>query len=167
MNKNYLFLICNGLLVFLAKTSGSDVGSLPDFGLDDMSQKSSGDGSQMASDSEATVLETDMAADETKESEQYEEENDEAGDQSAYCSAAAEVSVLVTDDSEQDEQIDGSEATDCGLLHSDKDLYDNDHEEEIEKLSMEELNQKFEDFIRKMKEEMRITEARQQLVLVN
>ncbi|KAK4420837.1 hypothetical protein Salat_2034200 [Sesamum alatum] len=166
LNKNYLFLICNGLLVFLAKTSGSDVRSVPDFGPDDVSQKSIRDGPQMGleTDSEATVLETDMAAEESGESEHHEEENDEAGDQSAYCSVA-EVSVLTTEDGEEVEENDGHEATDCGLFQDDDD--DEEEEEEIEKLSMEELNQKFEDFIRKMKEEIRIGEARQQLVLVN
>lgn len=79
-----------------------------------------------------------------------------------------EEDYVVEDESEDPEKYSIIEDED----YDEKQLYEEEDEEEeegyssMDKLSTEELNKKFEDFIRKMKEELRIEAKQQQLVLV-
>ncbi|KAL2924002.1 Cell division protein ZipA [Bienertia sinuspersici] len=112
-DKKYIFLLCNGILVFIAKNSGDTRPPRGSIQTDFMSVE------------KADLVED---IDEVMEEEGHdvEDEEDEIQDQQEQEAVAAAA---------------------------------------IAKLSTEELNRKFEDFIRKMKEDLRF-EARQQLIVV-
>ncbi|KAI3466428.1 hypothetical protein Pfo_023091 [Paulownia fortunei] len=180
-NKNCIFLICNGLLFFLAKTSGF-ASSPSGFDLNDMLQKRIGDGLQTAQEIESeTLLEKDVILEESDYLSTEEEENEEEmkgsnEEAELECSSerTKEVSIFIAESDEEEVENDESESKNCWLFYDDEEeeRYGGEEEEEeedddeTEMLSKEELNQKFEDFIRRMKEEFRINEARQQLVMV-
>lgn len=168
LDKNCLFLICNGLLVFLSKTSGFI--RPPD--LDDALHKRIGDSLQTAL--QKYVLE-EVAVHEKEDDEDEKTEN-------STESTAEEVSIFVAESEEESGEG-------CDLEENDTDQLDfnrfwlldeedddqqqvyGDHEneeEEEEEMSTEELNRKIEDFIRRMKEEIIVNEAtHKEMVIVN
>lgn len=169
LDKNCLFLICNGLLVFLAKTSGFiRPPSGPD--QDDVVRTRISDTLQSALEKyvleEVAVLHAP-----TKE------EKDETAPESD-SSSGEEVSIFIAESSE--EELGG----DCGLEDREEEeeknenseaesnrfwLFDEDEEEDEEdeeEMSTEELNRKVEDFIRRMKEEIIVSEAAEKKMLV-
>ncbi|XWS27737.1 hypothetical protein CRYUN_Cryun25bG0006300 [Craigia yunnanensis] len=195
IDKNCIFLLFNGLLVFLAKYSGL-ISSSSKYNLsDDQPFKSYENVPQAESivlEPKAPLLEKEVAleADEAvKNSIVMEGRQEEEA-------AAAEIETenFTMEEEEEDgekwglmtsgeeEENDAFVGEDEGELKgSDDDFFvqdfgesenfDREQEEEIELvegnrvLSTEELNKRFDEFIRKMKEELRI-EARQQLVMV-
>lgn len=194
LNKNCLFLICNGLLVLLAKTSGFNIDYHAGFDLDDMLQKKiCGDVSMEqlmseARDYEKTLVDHKYAAmdEEHEEPEQEQEEdfkekiitehdqwsNDDGGE------GPKEVSIFITDDAEKDHNTEENDQrrSSLWLFDGDEDelLYEeeavdrgDEQREDKRELSTEELNQKFEEFIRKMKEEIIVSEAQQSNNIVN
>ncbi|KAG6405263.1 hypothetical protein SASPL_132850 [Salvia splendens] len=154
LSKNCLFLVCNGLLVFLAKTSGlirPPADALIQTALDRFQLEETAD------------------ADRNRDC-----ARDDEGDQ-----IGKEVSIFIAESEEERGEDERESSTDgnrpdsasCWLFQDDvEELYGLDTEEgeddddEVEKkeeiMSTEELNRKFEDFIRKMKEEIIISEAR-------
>ncbi|XP_057811314.1 uncharacterized protein LOC131025539 [Salvia miltiorrhiza] len=159
LSKNCLFLICNGLLVFLAKTSGF----IQPPAARDLNDKRIAD----------ALLQTALDRFQL-------EEHADAGEKSSK-----EVSIFIAEERGEDRRDsadvdkDGNSASYCWLFHDDvEELYEQDNEEEgeddndeqVEKkedmMSTEELNQKFEDFIRKMKEEIIINEARHKVLML-
>ncbi|KAL4279076.1 hypothetical protein GQ457_03G023080 [Hibiscus cannabinus] len=155
IDKNFIFLVCNGLLVFLAKYSGL-ITSLSNHNHSDVHQsfKSYEYVPQTEStrlDPETPLLDKEVAWETIGE--------------------ALENSSVVEE--EEEENTGFVEEDEDGLKGSIDDPFVEDIEEEEEEggiieenqvLSNEELNKKFDEFIRKMKEELRI-EARQQLVM--
>ncbi|KAL1563002.1 hypothetical protein AAHA92_05514 [Salvia divinorum] len=139
MNKNFIFLICNGILVFLAKTSAFVRPPSPSDLDHALHKRSIGTEAEALSDKHI-----DLGDEETIDP--YE------GGEQVDIGELDEVEVL----------------RDCCLFEDVEDRNGGDEVDEIEKLSDDELNQKFEDFIRRMKEEFKINDyQRKQLVLVN
>ncbi|KAF5949570.1 hypothetical protein HYC85_011563 [Camellia sinensis] len=156
MDKNCIFLICNGILVFLAKTSGfirfSPTSNDPNGHLSKKIGNGHGYGFQSAPEFRQSLLEKEVSLGTTGlplenvvvvEEEEYsmEEEKDEENDEKEMDT----IDFLINKEDE-DEDADG------------------DGDEEEHGLSIEELNKKFDEFIRRRKEEMRI--GAQQLVMV-
>ncbi|KAH6795814.1 hypothetical protein C2S51_036800 [Perilla frutescens var. frutescens] len=180
MNKNSIFLICNGILVFLAKTS--DFVRPPSVSdLDEMLQKRIGDGLQVEREAEALSDKHIIVLDKSGLS----TDNDDEDDQETKAHEAEEINEAIgVEEMEVDQELEHSnERGDEVSISAENEpqkwrLFDDQDQEElcggeevdeIEKLSTEELNKKFEDFIRKMKEEFRVNEyqyQQQQLVAV-
>ncbi|XWS51753.1 hypothetical protein CRYUN_Cryun11dG0010300 [Craigia yunnanensis] len=198
IDKNCIFLLCNVLLVFLAKYSGL-ISSSSKYNLsDDQSFKSYEDVPQSESivlETKAPLLEKEVALEGDEavkntivmEGRQEEEEAEAAAAEIETENFTMEEgeeeggkwSLMTSGEEEEEEENAAFVGEDEGeLKRSDDDFFVQDfgesenYEEEEEEvvegsrvLSTEELNKRFDEFIRKMKEEIRI-EARQQLVMV-
>ncbi|KAK4341913.1 hypothetical protein RND71_037729 [Anisodus tanguticus] len=166
MDKSYVFLICNGIfLVLLAKTSGEEEeeednrtknGFLNEFQEAELPLCIGTQAPYLETSYEVHVRHEDEELLSIKLSECHrpslnvtlvEYKQDEATSEGQILDKEKE-----EDNCEENDEIEEEEVVD-------------ESEEPLNKLSTEELNKKFEEFIRKMKEEIRI-EARQQLVLV-
>ncbi|KAA8523556.1 hypothetical protein F0562_009979 [Nyssa sinensis] len=174
MDKNCIFLLCNGILMILAKTSGF-IRSSSATDLDDQSvNKKNGGGLQLSPEMNDSLLQKKVLV-ETTENVVVEEERE---DEYSIEEKTENTNLMVEDHEEQEagngllintggegrEEETGTSVTEVEEI-SEKDL-DSDFQEEEEGLfSAEELNKKFDDFIRRMKQEMRI-EAQQQLIMV-
>ncbi|XP_054819915.1 uncharacterized protein LOC129318931 [Prosopis cineraria] len=202
VDKNCMFLLCNGLLVFVgiarsfSGSSGSDDPHVKDATSSSSSSSSEyvDDGSRSEfSDIEATEpllleveepdeqnippdeaveiryhegdedIEKAIAEDEVDQEKEEEEEEEEL-----------RISHSVLEDDEESGMLDagdkeGSKGHDLlipeNVEEEEIDYEEGEGEEESSLLSTEELNKKFDDFIRRMREDLRI-EARQQLIMV-
>ncbi|KAK4439709.1 hypothetical protein Salat_0305800 [Sesamum alatum] len=187
LNKNCLFLICNGLLVFLAKTSGL-IRPPPEAADSDLKRLA-----DTAKVVVPQVLEKLYVLEETspqpkEEVEEEEEEEEEEANEKSSEGENDQVSIFIAESEEEEgggdleDRVDesgGDERRSCWLFdEGDEQLYgegeeeeedgkEEEEEEEEEMMSTEEMNKKFEDFIRRMKEEIMINEARQKVVMVN
>ncbi|XP_068304364.1 uncharacterized protein [Pyrus communis] len=150
-DKKYVFLLCNGLLVFIVKNSGL-AGTSPressNLNNNDHVPKSIESGRKAAELEETKVTEAPQAKEEVSnvEMEQTKVREDE---------------ILVSEEEEKRVLITVEEEDECcrtNFVLDDHDMYE---EEGIEVLSAEELNKKCDDFIRRMKEGIRL-EAQQQ-----
>ncbi|KAL8462269.1 hypothetical protein ACS0TY_033351 [Phlomoides rotata] len=172
LDKNCLFLICNGLLVILSKSSGfirapSDPD--PDDGLHNRISDSLHTALQKYVLEEVAVIH-----DSTKEEEKKREKSTESTGEEVSIFIAESEEELAGDDDEEEEKDENDHQLDSNRFwlfdDDDDELYgDEDHEEEEEEeeeMSTEELNQKIEDFIRRMKEEIIISEARHKKMVV-
>ncbi|XVF70874.1 hypothetical protein PTKIN_Ptkin11bG0197400 [Pterospermum kingtungense] len=185
IDKNCIFLLCNGLLVFLAKYSGLINSSSSKYNLSDHDQSfKSHEDVPIAMEPKAP-LETDEAVKNIilMEAIQDEEPEPEAAAETETENFTMEEDEEEEEDEDQkwgwiksveedeEEELQGSHDDDIFAQYFEEtENYDREEEEEEEVegnrvLSTEELNKKFDEFIRKMKEELRI-EARQQLVMV-
>ncbi|KAL2341389.1 hypothetical protein Fmac_009329 [Flemingia macrophylla] len=158
LERKYMFLICNGILAFVAKTS--------------LSMKSSSDSdefdqfqpSNILSETNSTV--SDMVVVPLEESfespenvpliEEYNKEEYSEGDEDQ------EEGTLCTKTISADEIKEGESESEVA---QDDELGETTMTPNEELVNTEELNRKFEEFIRKMKEEIRI-EAQRQLITV-
>lgn len=189
LDKNCTFLLCNGLLVFLAKYSGLlSVSSSPSPSNNNKSNltvdhhesfKNYEDDPQP----QMTIIETttdevpmtleqeaELESTQTQQKQNAEEKESEAAitkteteetREEQEKEEAEEESALLEEDGEEE-----AEAESSFFIEGEGGEGEEEEEEGGNgKLSDEELNKKFEDFIRKMKEELRI-EARQQLIMV-
>ncbi|XP_073158334.1 uncharacterized protein [Henckelia pumila] len=141
VNKNYIFLICNALLVFLSKTSRS-LRSSSGFDLNDVLRKRVGDGLMMQQTYKTP-----------KEDEEY-----------------SRISMESDEDHGFEADADGiHEKETPSFLLGEEEYESLDHRQEFAEeeaaMSTEELNKKFEEFIRKTKEEIMMNEARQLVVV--
>ncbi|XWS11347.1 hypothetical protein CRYUN_Cryun38cG0076100 [Craigia yunnanensis] len=196
IDKNFIFLLCNGLLVFLAKDSGL-ISSSSKYNLsDDQSFKSHEDVPQSESivlEPKAPLLEKEVALEsaealkngavtEGRQEEEEElavaekeienftlEEEEEDGENWDLVTSGEEEEENAAFVAEDEEEVKGSDDNLFVQDFGESENYERE-EEEVELvegnrvLSTEELNKRFDEFIRKMKEELRI-EARQQLVM--
>ncbi|XVE96655.1 hypothetical protein REPUB_Repub02eG0241400 [Reevesia pubescens] len=192
IDKNCIFLFCNGLLVFLAKYSGLISSSSKYNPSDDESFKSYEyvpPYESIVLEPKAPLLENEVALESTAEA----LKNSivmEGREEEELAAAKRETENLTLEEEEEDGEKWGlmtseEEEENSGFGEEDEgevkgydgffaddfeesENYDTEEEEEVEGnrvLSTEELNKRFDEFIRKMKEELRI-EARQQLVMV-
>ncbi|PIN18612.1 hypothetical protein CDL12_08715 [Handroanthus impetiginosus] len=159
LDRKYMFLICNGILAFLAKNLNFSSSSLNYGGV----MKSAEDGVKQITElpailQEATVQENVVTVAEGKRMTHQREQGFED-----FNIDVDEMKITGTisdgkgeEGEDDDEELKGSTA-----------LEGTSSKEEINdaSVSTEELNKKFEEFIRKMKEEIRI-EAQQQLITV-
>ncbi|KAL9291223.1 hypothetical protein AtEden1_Chr3g0170081 [Arabidopsis thaliana] len=157
VDKNYMFLLCNGLVVVVAKCSGLVASSKPIENIWSNTDKTFDYGDF---ESYTTILELEYKSDHGIGTESFLAEE-----------------VTVEEDTKHQETEDNEEEDD-----DDNTLADNDGEEEcglrggsineeeegnvgVMTSTEEEMNKKFDEFIRKMKEELRI-EAKRHLILV-
>ncbi|KAL5574894.1 hypothetical protein UlMin_016593 [Ulmus minor] len=144
LETKYMFLICNGILAFLAKSSLSTRGyDSSSFEMEEVVAAEEVDVKRIGSDpvsdeeeeeEEESVVVVEEASQEHEEQDKYYEEQIEAGNLT--------------------EEVENKDDKAEEMATSDEEL-----------VSTEELNRKIEEFIRKMKEEIRI-EAQQQLITV-
>ncbi|KAJ4838290.1 hypothetical protein Tsubulata_041617 [Turnera subulata] len=182
LDKNCIFLLCNGLLVFVAKYSGLfSSTSSSKYSLN--SYKSFNDyeeGSIPPLAPELPVVDKELILVESevqRRSSSLEEEKENEQVMEAVEEKEAEELINVQDEVEEDgdstaeqgedDQIEVQELYNVFLIQEEEEEDDIDEVEEGNGLlSTEELNKKFDEFIRKMREEIRI-ESQQQLVMVN
>ncbi|XP_048327990.1 uncharacterized protein LOC125421916 [Ziziphus jujuba] len=157
LNKNYMFLVCNGLLVFIVKSSGLIGNSSP--------------GSTFNNDTHAmkigkNIHQTELKLEQTKASTPCSEKEvvtpcsgKEVVMEVEEEEGRSETRQVVVVKGEEELSINQDEGEN-GLINT----ADDRNEERIESLTTEELNKKCEDFIRRMKEGIKF-EA-QQLVMV-
>ncbi|KAL3503611.1 hypothetical protein ACH5RR_038060 [Cinchona calisaya] len=157
LDKRWIFLIFNGILVVLLLANNTSAGKLVE-------------NNKAAEPFENEVFEIEEKEEEEKDQESLKEEELEVigrkddDEEENHDEAEAEgirTYFIVEDDDHHQENDDGF------LL---EEQVEEEGEEEgsgiiLEKLSEEELNKKFEEFIRKMKQELRI-QAQQQLVVM-
>ncbi|KAJ6426234.1 hypothetical protein OIU84_026756 [Salix udensis] len=144
LERKYMFLICNGILAILAKSS-------------------------VSSSKTSAFYERELSSEPTLSSAIAEATVD---DQEVHVASVEPLEdiVLATEEEEEEEETASSEA----LVSEEEDFMEEntecmvkqeEDEGDEELTSTEELNRRFEEFIRKMKEEIRI-EAQQQLIAV-
>ncbi|KAF5482614.1 hypothetical protein F2P56_003170 [Juglans regia] len=155
IDKNYVFLFCNGLLVFIVKNSGL-VGNNSSLGddLDEECVMKNGD-STRPSEQELGLSEN-KASDGSKNALPEVEEEEERANGTLIALGEGENGLILAMHDEDEEQ-------DNGLVI----IKEEEEEEEgngLELLSTEELNKIFDDFIRKKKEEIKF--GGQQLIVV-
>ncbi|XP_058745019.1 uncharacterized protein LOC131617783 [Vicia villosa] len=183
IDKNSMFLLCNGLLVFVGLTKSFLSSSIED---DKPSNNSQGLLSSQYIEVEheegAQSLILDVEAKEKILDRDGEQRTSEPHKQIAKEEEEKNIENLIMIDEEEEEMkeveeevelFDGEdEEEDKGseidyVLIEEYNIEEEDYveEEESNMLSTEELNKKFEDFIRKMKEDLRM-DARRQLIMV-
>lgn len=157
LERKYIFLICNGILAFLAKTSAS-----ANCDVDEMKVSATKAAPLVAKDQVVSfVNEGGEEEKETREDEEVAEEDeshDEEGKSFEDLSSSTTTTTTLADHKNENEEEDQESG---GEFSSNKQREAN----EDELISTDELNRKIEEFIRKMKEEIRI-EAQQQLIAV-
>lgn len=153
-----MFLICNGIVAFLARYSGFDSSS-PGYGVNAWFLKRHGDGGGSASElSDMKPLVAAMVS-QGQHALVVEEDPDQRQENEPFHleGLGGENRALLLEDKE------GEEETRSSIPKA------ADEEEEMKEnedpTSTEELNKKFEDFIRRIKEELRV-EAQHQLITV-
>ncbi|KAK5834512.1 uncharacterized protein LOC108487955 [Gossypium arboreum] len=165
IDKNFIFLLCNGLLVFVAKFSGlvsssSQHSNLSDYHYNHQSFKSY----TYIPQTESTHLDTSTPLLDLEK-----EENAGFVEEEAKGSSIDEPFVEDNEESETYEPEEEEEEEDIEESENYQPEEEEEEEEELMEgnnvLSTEEMNKRFEEFIRKMKEGLRI-EAQQQLVMV-
>ncbi|CAN6707962.1 unnamed protein product [Malus baccata var. baccata] len=153
-DKKYVFLLCNGLLVIIVKNSGL-VGTSPrersNLNNKEHVPKSIESGRKAAELAETKVTEAPQA-------------KEEVGNVEMEQTKVREHEILTSEEEEKRVLITVEDEDECCrnnfVLVDDHDLYE---EEGIEVLSAEELNKKCDDFIRRMKEGIKL-EAQQQSI---
>ncbi|PON90276.1 Transmembrane protein [Trema orientale] len=167
LERKYMFLICNGILAFLAKTSVSssydssysDGTTVPPSKLSaDIASKAALNEDQVVDQSSVGV---DFIGDEEEEQQTTEDEDgvEKADEEQGNNSQALSSTTSSSADDENGNEEEGREISGCGVSSNKQEAND----EEL--ISTDELNKKIEEFIRKMKEEIRI-EAQRQLIAV-
>ncbi|XAR56781.1 hypothetical protein NMG60_11037372 [Bertholletia excelsa] len=198
MNKNCIFLICNGILVFLAKTSGFPRFSPPDNLADQLLEKLGDEDESQISPvmKEYSLLGKDVSTEYSRSQENVIlRQNDDGEEEEQEYSIEVESdphegSNLIVEDKEQEVQTgffirtgqeddqEEEEEKEEDWAMSDEEVEDSNDElktqtrsmmeehieDDIRLLSTDELNKKCDEFIRRMKEEIRIG-AEQQLIL--
>lgn len=163
MDKNCIFLICNGILVFLAKSSGFFIRFSPENELNDPLLNETGDGKGFRSSGETTdsLLEREASVEEQEQEEQQDSlEEAEASNFTAEEKEQEEQNVLLITTAEEEEEEEGA-------VH----IIEQEEENKLGAIgfgmeeggggnglviSTEELNKKCDEFIRRMHEEIRI-----------
>ncbi|KAI8001637.1 hypothetical protein LOK49_LG09G00060 [Camellia lanceoleosa] len=149
LERKYIFLICNGIVAVLVKNLNFTSSSPPGSDLRDVFAKTDQE------DGMKPVLEMEAPVEDEETSVACIEEEQENGSLNIKQEGDSRALITVTDDDEEEE-----EEKDSGSLIPPLSAEDEGNEVNV---STEELNRKFDEFIRKMKEEIRI-EAQQQLI---
>uniref|UniRef100_A0A803LQ49 Uncharacterized protein n=1 Tax=Chenopodium quinoa TaxID=63459 RepID=A0A803LQ49_CHEQI len=173
-DKNYIFLLCNGILVFIAKYSSGSVDTssppLPETSPDnDLYYKAYSQ--TMQSSIGNSLLITDGTIWEEVEEEKYEDviindnkENKKEHSDSWSYEEQEEDNYKYYAEQEDNYEYYAEQEEDKYEYYAEQGETEQE-EEAIAQMSTEELNRKFDDFIRKMKEDLRI-EAQRQLIVV-
>ncbi|KAI8008754.1 hypothetical protein LOK49_LG07G03513 [Camellia lanceoleosa] len=167
MDKNCIFLICNGIVMLLAKTSGLIHSSPASNHLNNQLLKKIGDGDvlQLSLETKDSLLEKQVSV-ETLQQQQEEEDSMEGESEEDLNVEGQEQEArngfLITVGGEDEENEKDLSTVNNGFAIEEE---EEEEEEEDGLLSREELNKKCDDFIRRMKEEIRIGAQQQQLVM--
>ncbi|KAA8519206.1 hypothetical protein F0562_013462 [Nyssa sinensis] len=163
VERKYMFLICNGIVAFLAKSSGFCTasptglvmtGELAKINEAEVKPVPKSSVTEVIEDNEATVG-ANIASPENVGQQQEEEEEEENESSTPAGSAEEEGDELKTD--ELNRKFDEEE--------NDSSIPAGSAEEEGDEVKIDELNRKFDEFIRKMKEEIRIGAPRQRIAV--
>ncbi|KAK7412731.1 hypothetical protein VNO78_04319 [Psophocarpus tetragonolobus] len=168
LERKYMFLICNGILAFVAKTSLMNSSDSADT-FDPLSETKA-----TVSDNAVVPLVASFESPENvplvvEEQKGQEENNEQVSDEIAHEEAI--IMCTTTEGGESEAYITEEEEDEEGETESRVEVAQQDDLAETtittneDLVSTEELNRKFEEFIRKMKEEIRI-EAQRQLIAV-
>ncbi|CAG7877719.1 uncharacterized protein LOC103870193 [Brassica rapa] len=153
VDKMYMFLVCNGLLVFVAKYSGLISSSKPV--------------EESWSSTDQTFDHRDFDSyDATLELEYYSDDHDR--ETKTFLAEEVSTQDQETEEEKEDEDEESDEPLpNNGDLEEECDIRAESREEEdnVGMVTEEDINKKFDEFIRKMKEELRL-EAKQHLILV-
>ncbi|KAF7803862.1 putative transmembrane protein [Senna tora] len=153
LQRKYMFLICNAILAFLATSSISSSPTSPSLNLElqpsDLSHTNT-----LLSENASLMLQQDV--EEPKLEQEHHEQviNIEAEEVEEAKNEASVAHQQQEEEEQEEEEEEEDEAEDKTLMATNE-----------ERVNTEELNRKFEEFIRRMKEEIRI-EARSQLIAV-
>ncbi|CAA0814019.1 Unknown protein [Striga hermonthica] len=166
-NKNCIFLVCNTLFFLVTKTSASVVScSPPDSGSNEVTLHEGADDFVGLEPELVPVSDKDMIIVYENESRAKETKtNGVENDGGKELACPTQVSIFIADSHEEEEEDakreDLIENDESGVTETCCLFYDEDEDDDAgdDVLSAEELNQKFEDFIRRMKEEIRLSEA--------
>ncbi|KAL9669296.1 hypothetical protein QQ045_006840 [Rhodiola kirilowii] len=155
INRNCIFLVCNGLLVFIAKTSGLGSGACAS-----VSSQDSRSSFHAHAEDYKTIKHIDL--------EETREEEKERGilrksktcptEESSAPVVDKEIVVVHTDDSSFKRWF-------FDKVNMEKSATGESEDEDIKELSMDEVNKRFDEFIWKMKEEIRLEASHQQLAM--
>lgn len=163
MDKNCIFLICNGILVFLAKSSGFFIRFSPENELNDPLLNETGDGKGFRSSGETTdsLLEREASVEEQEQEEQQDSlEEAEASNFTAEEKEQEEQNVLLITTAEEEGEEEGAvhiiEQEEENKLGAIGFGMEEGGEGNGLVISTEELNKKCDEFIRRMHEEIRI-----------
>lgn len=190
VDKNCMFLLCNGLLVFVGITRSFSGSSGGDDRYEASSKYLDDDGSksefsdveakepEMEEEAEERMGEPDnqqsVSADQVIEVEEEDTEIAIVGDEEEEQKGTSQ-SVLEDEENgilyagDEEEEDKESEVDDFLIeenLEEGEIIEEEEEEEENCLLSTEELNKKFDDFIRRMREDLRIEALQQQLIMV-
>ncbi|TYI85399.1 hypothetical protein E1A91_D05G439500v1 [Gossypium mustelinum] len=152
IDKNFIFLLCNGILVFLAKFSGLISSSSQHSNLSDDHYN------HQSFKSYTYIPQTPLLDLEKEENAGFVEEE----------AKGSSIDEPFVEDNEESEAYEPEEEEEEDIEESENYEPEEEEEEELMEgnnmLSTEEMNKRFDEFIRKMKEGLRI-EAQQQLVM--
>ncbi|KAL6332748.1 hypothetical protein AAG906_015009 [Vitis piasezkii] len=165
--RKYMFLICNGIVAFLAGYSGFGSSAPPGYGINaEFLKRTEDDGSSASqlSDMKPLVVDKGATVEGTVGSLGHdalvvEEDQDQQQENEPFYmeEQERESQALIVEDGE------GEEETESLIPEAAEEEEEMKENEEL--TSTEELNKKIEDFIRRMKEELRV-EAQSQLITV-
>ncbi|KAJ1427124.1 hypothetical protein SESBI_09776 [Sesbania bispinosa] len=150
LQRKYMFLICNAILAFLAKTSLFTSSSPP---------ISSFDFDFQPSNLSQTTTKTPVSEEELQQVKRQQEEY--YHEQVSQADEGEEQGALLLTETKGRQ----NEAFIAELGEEEEEVMDQDTTEDDELANTDELNRKFEEFIRKMKEEMRIQAQRQTIAV--
>lgn len=165
-DKTWIFLICNGIVVVIANTS-----SITTVQYNHSSSPQPLDANAGNYDDVGSVIEL-LPEPGNAVSELLEEkENVGEPEKIIYCITGDDSGDLESEEGESETcfmRMEEEEEEDEGQVYDHDHEYEYEYEEEgMDKLSTEELNKKFEDFITKMKEELRIQLVQQQQLILS
>lgn len=177
-DKTWIFLICNGIVVVIANTSSS----ITTVQYNNSSSPPPLDAKAANYNDVGSVIEL-LPEPGNAVSELLEEKENDVGEPEKiiYCITGDDSGELESEEDEpetcfmrmEEEEEDQDQDEDEGQVYDhDHDHHEYEYEEEggedgMDKLSTEELNKKFEDFITKMKEELRIQLVQQQQLILS
>ncbi|KAB2637621.1 hypothetical protein D8674_028155 [Pyrus ussuriensis x Pyrus communis] len=170
LDRKYMFLICNEILAFLAKTSINSCGCINSNLSETGSSLGQDDIAYVADEGEEEPTSTSEEEEEVRQLQDLEKqqngslytENHEEMQPEAFIAAAED------EEEEEDEEVSlslmeqGGEEMETQELATNVDVGDDQYGSKMS--STDELNKKFEEFIRKMKEEIRIEAQRQPII---
>ncbi|KAG2243143.1 hypothetical protein Bca52824_095019 [Brassica carinata] len=156
VDKNYMFLLCNGLLVFVAKCIATSEPREKGWSKTDKTFD------YRDFESYNAILELEYYPVHEKETYSFLAEEDSTNDQETEKEKEYEETKEEKEDQETKEDKEEEEEYDEPLTYN-ADL--EEEEDNVGVVTEEEMNKKFDEFIRKMKEELRI-EAKRQLIVV-
>ncbi|XP_062027671.1 uncharacterized protein LOC133743674 [Rosa rugosa] len=167
-DKNYMFLLCNGLLVFIVKNSGL-IGTSPSGSNlinDEDDVKINGETREVGvvklTETNAQKAEEDQVINVETEQVQEEEKRFLITEEEEECRNG----IVTVEDHDEFEEEEEEECRNGIVIVEDHNEFEEEGEEEVGYLSKEELNKKCDEFIRKVREGIKL-EVQQSMIMVS